>query len=650
MTIKTKLFAGFSFVLVLLAGIGTLGGFGLLGSAKRAETINGFIEDVVAAGETRAVVTALSQSGLKAVLEPIPERVSGFREAGEEMDRSFEGLNEVIGNPERRAKLAEYRATADEYEAALGGVIDRMVRWRATIVETLHPLNIDIRSRVAQFAEQSAGNLPPEQDKIIQTATRSYFNGLVSVKYFFLMTDPKDADDAVRLIGEAREGFASVAGSIENNELNSWLTSIVADLDRTSTVFGELRTIQSEAWASLQSGEIKSLESTLAGDATSFAAELAQVSNTEAGTAVAAARSLTLTVIVASAVGIAAGVFAAFWIGRAVSGRIGSMLRETRSITESGTTDLDVRLSASGNDELSEFAQTINSVLDSMAGAIGELTQVTDRVATSASQVNGAATEIASGAGSQQQQTEQVAAAIEEMSASAVEVAQQGDNAATSVRESGENARQGGEVVRETIEEIQAIASEVGHSRDSINELGAKGEQIGEIIGVINEIAEQTNLLALNAAIEAARAGEHGRGFAVVADEVRKLAERTTTATDEVSRSIREIQQGTEAAVQQIESSASRVGRGVELAQSAGQALESIVASADSLTGTVQSIAAAAQEQSSASDEVTRNIASIREVSSTTARSANEVSSSASELDNETSKLKTLVQRFKVSS
>ena len=182
-----------------------------------------------------------------------------------------------------------------------------------------------------------------------------------------------------------------------------------------------------------------------------------------------------------------------------------------------------------------------------------------------------------------------------------------------------------------------------------MQELGKRGEQIGQVIEVINDIADQTNLLALNAAIEAARAGEHGRGFAVVADEVRKLADRTTQATEEVAQSITAIQQETDTAVQRMRAGPERVTQGVELAGRAGASLEEIVAGAGDVAGLVQSIAAAAEQQSSASEEVSRNVESITAVASQAAEGAQQSAAASAQLSGKAEQLQQLVGRFTLS-
>ena len=256
--------------------------------------------------------------------------------------------------------------------------------------------------------------------------------------------------------------------------------------------------------------------------------------------------------------------------------------------------------------------------------------------------------QMAAGLTRQSQQASQVAAAVEEMSATVTEVASKSSEASHAAKASNEDAAKGGGVVRETVEEMRGIAEQVNQSATAVSQLGRKGEQIGAIISVINDIADQTNLLALNAAIEAARAGEHGRGFAVVADEVRKLAERTTAATKEVAQSIGEIQSETGVAVERIETGSKRVSRGVDLANSAGEALSRIVTSSNSMASMVQSIASASEEQAAASQEIAKSIEAINAVTRESTEGASQASKAAADLSGQAEQLQSLVGRFKI--
>ena len=220
--------------------------------------------------------------------------------------------------------------------------------------------------------------------------------------------------------------------------------------------------------------------------------------------------------------------------------------------------------------------------------------------------------------------------------------------AASTAQEAGQKAKEGGEVVVETINGINRIANVVSESAETIQKLGNSSNQIGEIIQVIDEIADQTNLLALNAAIEAARAGEQGRGFAVVADEVRKLAERTTKATQEIAQMIKKIQDDTVGAVQAIEMGTNEAEKGKDLAQKAGSSLNDIIDNFERVSDIINQLAAASEEQSSASEQISSNVEAINRVTHQSADATQQISLAAENLHHLTDNLQQLVNSFKL--
>lgn len=356
--------------------------------------------------------------------------------------------------------------------------------------------------------------------------------------------------------------------------------------------------------------------------------------------------SMVSTVQGVGLVAILSSSFIAFFLSGSITKRL-TVVKEYAS----RIADRDLSMPAlemKSSDEIGQLAGKIDEMKQSLKQVISDVLNSTQIVASSSTELAANAEEMAGGIEQQNQQTHQVAAAIEQLSHSVGQVAEKSKDATTASVESQALAEEGGLIVHNTVEEMQGIASEVQSSANTINELGEKSKTIGDIIAVINDIADQTNLLALNAAIEAARAGEHGRGFAVVADEVRKLAERTTEATEEVSASIRGIQSETSTAVELIENGSKRVGRGVELASSAGEALQSIVTGSKGVQGMVQDIAAAANEQTVAADEIARAVEGINSVTSHSAESASQSSVVAGDLAHQAEELKGLVSRFRL--
>ncbi|MFO0830352.1 MAG: methyl-accepting chemotaxis protein [Phycisphaerales bacterium] len=355
--------------------------------------------------------------------------------------------------------------------------------------------------------------------------------------------------------------------------------------------------------------------------------------------------SVARTLEVSLGVGTVAVIALVAWVTRSITRRIGRM---NSILATMRTGDLTGRVGDRGGDELGDIARSLDDTSDSLASLIREVTSAAHQIAAASTEIAASAEEMSAGLTKQEGESQQAAAAVEEMNATVQEVARQTGDAASAAKSSQQEAASGARVVHETVAEIKGIATDVGSSATAVTTLGDKSQQIGEIIKVINDIADQTNLLALNAAIEAARAGEHGRGFAVVADEVRKLAERTTKATEEVASSIKDIQVQTSSAVQLIESGSQRVAKGVDLAQNAGQALGRISQSSQGLAGMVQSIAAAAEQQAASSQQIAKAVETINAVTRESSQGASQVAQAATDLSQQSEKLQGMVQRFKL--
>jgi methyl-accepting chemotaxis protein len=276
-----------------------------------------------------------------------------------------------------------------------------------------------------------------------------------------------------------------------------------------------------------------------------------------------------------------------------------------------------------------------------------EVSGLAEQLASAATQISATTEEMSSASEEQSAQSDAVASTTEQMSATVREAAHNAARGAEQASDAGRIAQEGGSMVEQTVQYIDRISQDVTEVGQTVTELAQKGEEIDRVVAVIEDIADQTNLLALNAAIEAARAGEAGRGFAVVADEVRKLAEKTMTATREVAETVQAIQAATGQTVDRVTRTQDNVKSGVELAQQAGRMLLQIVANAEAVAEVVTQIATTAEQQTAATEEITRNVAGIATGAKETAGTVAEMARSAEKLTIMAEALTRAVARFK---
>jgi len=354
--------------------------------------------------------------------------------------------------------------------------------------------------------------------------------------------------------------------------------------------------------------------------------------------------ALRLLIIIAI-ISMVVGTGLAVLIIRDLIGRIKSAVKIAEVISSG---DLTQEVESTGTDEMGALLTALSNMRNNLYTMIVEMQDSSTQLAAASTELAAVSEETNQNLHSQQSEVEQAATAINEMTATIQEVAKNAASTSDSADSANKATMEGQDIVEQTVSSISQLASDIENASDVIHQLEEHSEKIGSVLDVIKNIAEQTNLLALNAAIEAARAGEQGRGFAVVADEVRTLASRTQESTQEIESMIDKLQSGARDAVQVMESSREQASASVEQSNAAGHALQTITKAVALISDMNTQIATAAEEQFSVSEEINRNIISVSDLGSQTAAGANETTASSEELARLAVGLQSLISQFKV--
>ncbi|WP_299793045.1 methyl-accepting chemotaxis protein [uncultured Shewanella sp.] len=350
--------------------------------------------------------------------------------------------------------------------------------------------------------------------------------------------------------------------------------------------------------------------------------------------------------IILTLIAVVASILISLWVTQAVMRPIDNIVSTLNTVREDS--DLTVTFKTFNDDELGQISTNLTLVIEHLRGILNSISDAANTVGDSTIKLSEFTQQTNDRMHQQQSETEQTATAMNQMTATVAEVAQSATNAADSAKDAEGNATKGNGIVQQSVSSMSLLSNQIEQTSEVITHLASESQNIGSVLDVIKGIAEQTNLLALNAAIEAARAGEQGRGFAVVADEVRTLAQRTQESTQEIESMIEGLQKGVQEAVGAMKVGTEQVYDANEKANMAGEALNEIVLSVDNISNMNTQIATAAEEQSSVAEDINRSIIAISDIAQTSTMAAQELTSSVAELTNLSESMREQVSQFKL--
>jgi methyl-accepting chemotaxis protein len=474
-----------------------------------------------------------------------------------------------------------------------------------------------------------------------------------AVKGLVLAESQADRDKLLTRIEEYRKTYKEAFGQVKKNTKTPDGKKLVAELETALAAAAE---VNKDLMAAAQSGDAMKFRSLINGEGEKILAKGTGAANAlldyyakRVDLRVASARAAGETAISLmlglGAVALILSLVTALVITRGIRKPLDEMVA---SITVIAAGDLSRRVNYESGDEFGQLSRHFNQFVGKLQQIMVQLSGEACKVASASTELRSTAHQMAEGTEQVVAQAHTVATAGEEMAATSNDIAQNCHAAATSAQRANEAAVEGSGVVQATVAMMGQIATRVQSAARTVEALGARSDQIGAIVGTIEDIADQTNLLALNAAIEAARAGEQGRGFAVVADEVRALAERTTRATKEISDMIRTIQNETRSAVSTMEEGNREAERGSQEAARSGQALEAILEQITSVAMQANQIATAAEEQTATTGEISSNMMQITSIVQRAAQGAGETAEAAHSLSVMSEELQGIVKQFKV--
>ncbi|CAI8907719.1 Methyl-accepting chemotaxis protein McpQ [Pseudomonas chlororaphis] len=626
-SVNLKLGVGFGLVLLLTLLITATGWLGLGNVIERGDKL-GYISSL------NELTKDLRIARLDYEMRRGEQGPGAVSELLNKLDEGLQRARKMLEMPESIAMIDQQIAAVSEYKLAFAD-ITRATASRETA-----------RTKLGATADNAVARVAEVEKSILQGDSVAQFNSVIDLSKLiqqarfqvrgYTYSGKAEAEQpALDAIDNALNNLASLPAKLPEQHLAN-LQQATDALKGYRSAVSEFRDSQVASTAALKRMAAQ-------GDRLMEISKQLTAAQTEKRDSDAAQARSTLAIVTALA--LLFGLVAAWSITR----QIVIPLRQTLKVVERvASGDLSENLQVERRDELGQLQRAMQRMTLSLRELIGGISDGVTQIASAAEQLSAVTEQTSAGVNSQKVETDQVATAMNEMAATVQEVARNAEEASEAAVAADQQAREGDKVVGEAIAQIERLAAEVGNSTAAMGHLKQESDKIGSVLDVIKSVAQQTNLLALNAAIEAARAGEAGRGFAVVADEVRSLAQRTQKSTEEIEELIVGLQNGTQEVANIMDNSRDLTDSSVELTRRAGGSLENITRTVSAIQAMNQQIAAAAEQQSAVAEEINRSVLNVRDVSEQTSAASEETAASSVELARLGTHLQTLVGRFRV--
>ncbi|MCG6540233.1 methyl-accepting chemotaxis protein [Pseudomonas sp. KSR10] len=635
--VSTKLALGFAAVLLLTICVATIGVFSmdaLISRSDKAQTAESLLNE---ANEIRyaqvrfeergdAIYATRAADAVAKITQLVEQKRADFSEPQDR--RYLESIaNEAIRYQEAFSKLAALRDLKKQTRANwvdTGNTTDKLIadlerRWNGVHGNpVLHPSG-DIANIALLTTELS------KQNRLLRFTVRGY-----------LM---EESESALQTLNEQFKALNAAIAPLEDELIGPQaesLKTLKASANEYVELVKKLPPIVARQHQARQ--DMEAIFATLYDHAQGIISNQTQMRAEDA-------RMKKLQVMAITVLAIVFGVLISALMVRQITRPLDQAVRLAERI---GSGDMTGQEIENRNDEFGRLLEAMSKTRRNLQQLIGHIGGITTQLATASEQLSTVTEQTSAGVNSQRQETDQVATAMHEMTATVQEVARNAEEASGAAKRADEQATKGNAVVQRALSQIDHLSSEVNLSAAAMTRLNQETDGISTVLTVINGIAEQTNLLALNAAIEAARAGEAGRGFAVVADEVRSLAQRTQQSTAQIEELIGNLQKGARNASGMMDSSSRLAVETVALAREVGHELQSITETVSVIQAMNLQIATAAEQQSSVAEEINRSVLSVRDVADRSAEAAQETATSTAELAHLGNELQTLISRFKV--